>query len=311
MKVYLAGILMFSIFHHHKAEAVEIQKAQEERLREDVKILTSTKKPRNFKNLDTLREIVSFIREEFEDTTTNVELHSFRINDGPEYQNVIASFGPRDADRFIIGAHYDVYGDYPGADDNASGVAAILEIARLLKKEKTKLKNRIDLVAFALEEPPFFASADMGSAHYAKKIHGEKAKVKMMLALDMIGYFSSKPDSQERPFPLQALYPSTGDFISVVGGLTHIKDVQKVKKLMTSGSPDLNVESIAAPISISGVDFSDHRNLWEYGYPGLMITDTAFYRNPNYHTARDKIDTLDFKNMTRVVQALYYTALFY
>lgn len=296
-------------FFFHKSHSAELLKAQEYRLKEDVKFLTSTAKPRNFRNIETLKEVSTYIKKVFDVAGAQVETHSFRINDGPEYQNIIASFGPRDADRFIIGAHYDVFGDFPGADDNASGVAAILEIARLLKEEKTPLKNRIDLVAFALEEPPFFASLDMGSAHYAKKIHSEKAKVKMMLALDMIGYFSDRPGSQERPFPLQALYPSTGNFISVVGGITHLRETHRVKKLMKEGSPGLLVESVNAPTSIPGVDFSDHRNLWEYGYPGLMITDTAFYRNPNYHTAKDTHDTLDYKRMTMVVQGLYFAAM--
>lgn len=298
-------------FFMHKSHAVELQKVDIQRLKDDVKELTSTSKPRNYKNLETLKEITDYIRKSFSKNSGFVETHTFKINNGTEYENIIASFGPRDAERFIIGAHYDVFGDYPGADDNASGVAALLEMARLLRKEKTELKSRIDLVAFALEEPPFFASADMGSAHYARKIHGEKAKVKMMLALDMIGYFSTKKDSQERPFPLQALYPSTGDFISVVGGLPHVLETQKVKKLMKAGSPDLKVESISAPTSIPGVDFSDHRNMWEFGYPGLMITDTAFYRNPHYHTAKDKPETLDYKRMSWVVQGLYYTAINY
>lgn len=292
--------------HYH---SIELQKVQEKRLKQDVKVLTSTEQPRNYRNHAALKEVTKYIRETFKSCTTNVETHTFKINEGAEYENVIASFGPRNADRFIIGAHYDVFGEYPGADDNASGVAAILEIARLLKKESMPLKHRIDLVAFALEEPPFFASADMGSAHYAKKIYGEKAKVKMMLALDMIGYFSDEPNSQGRPFPLQALYPSTGNFISVVGGMTQFKDTSRVKKLMKEGSPALNIESVNAPTSIPGVDFSDHRNLWDYGYPGLMITDTAFYRNPNYHSSKDRPETLDYKRMTQVVQGLYYAAM--
>lgn len=310
MKLIGTVLLMVSFFLN-KSQAVELLKADEARLKHDVEFLSRTSKPRNYKNLKTLKEVTTYIRKTFEENTEHVETHTFKINDGPEYENIIASFGPRTADRFIIGAHYDVYGDYPGADDNASGVAAILEIARLLKKEKVPIKSRIDLVAFALEEPPFFASADMGSAHYAKKIHGEKAKVKMMLALDMIGYFSDKKDSQERPFPLQAIYPSTGDFISVVGGITHMKDTQRVKKLMKEGAPGLKVESISAPTSIPGVDFSDHRNMWEFGFPGLMITDTAFYRNPNYHTSKDKPETLDYERMRLVVQGLYYTAMFF
>lgn len=297
-------------FFLNKSHGKNLPEVNLDRLKQDVKFLTSTPLPRNYKNLKILKDVIGHITTAFKETTEHVETHTFRINQGPEYQNIIASFGPRDAERFIIGAHYDVFGDYPGADDNASGVAAILEIARLLKNEKN-LQNRIDLVAFALEEPPFFASEDMGSSHYARKIHSEKAKVKMMLALDMIGYFSDKPQSQKRPIPLQTIYPSTGNFISVVGGVTHLKDVHKIKKLMKEGSPDLRVEAVAAPTNIPGVDFSDHRNLWEFGYPGLMITDTAFYRNPNYHNKNDTPDTLDFHRMADVVIGLYFAAISY
>lgn len=305
----LAVMIMLSFFLN-KSQGKTVPEISLERLRADVSFLTSTSMPRNYKNLKTLRTVIDYITANFRETTSSVETHSFRINQGPEYQNIIASFGPSDAERFIIGAHYDVFGDYPGADDNASGVAALLEIARMLKDEKN-LKHRIDLVAFALEEPPFFASEDMGSSHYAKKIHSEKAKVKMMLALDMIGYFSDRPNSQKRPLPLQALYPSTGNFISVVGGVMHLKDVHKVKKLMKEASSNLRVEAVAAPTSLPGVDFSDHRNLWEFGYPGLMITDTAFYRNPNYHTKNDTLETLDFHRIADVVRGLFYTAVHY
>lgn len=300
--------IMASIFVNH-SHSMELQKAQEKRLRQDVNVLTSTDKPRNYKNHEALKEVTKYIRETFESCTTNVETQTFKINKGQEYENVIASFGPRNADRFIIGAHYDVFGNSPGADDNASGVAAILEIARLLKKAKTPLKNRIDLVAFALEEPPFFATADMGSAHYAKKLHEEKAKVKMMLALDMIGYFSDEPNSQGHPFPQKKINLSTGDFISVVGGITHLKDTSRVEELMKEGSRELKVKTVNAPTTIPGINFSDHRNFWELGYPGLMITDTSFYRNPHYHTAGDTAETLDYKRMTQVVQGLYFTAI--
>jgi hypothetical protein len=311
MKKTISVVVLMMSFLLGNGSSKKLLEANQERLKKDVTFLASTPEPRNYKNLKTLKEVTTYIRKIFEENSSHVETHTFKISQGPAYENIIASFGPREGDRFIIGAHYDVFGEYPGADDNASGVAAILEIARLLKEEKTPLKNRIDLVAFALEEPPFFASSDMGSAHYAKKIHGEKAKVKMMLALDMIGYFSDKKDSQKRPLPLMKNYPTTGNFISVVGGTDHAKETQKVKNLFKEGAPQLGVESVSAPTNIPGVDFSDHRNLWQYGYPGLMVTDTAFYRNPHYHTKSDKPETLDFKKMRDVVQALYYTAVYY
>ncbi len=279
------------------------------RVREHISFLTTTEPPRHYQEKATLKVVTDYIKQKFKQHTNSVEVLPFTISEGGVYENIQASFGPKTSPRFIIGAHYDVAGHRPGADDNASGVAALLEIARLLEKTEKKLKLRVDLVAFALEEPPFFGSVDMGSAHYAKSLKDKNVEVKLMLALDMIGYFSEKPNSQERPAPLKAIYPSTGNFISIVGDLEQSSATLRVKMLMKQGGEGLKVEAINAPSSIPGVDFSDHRNFWTHGYPALMITDTAFYRNPHYHQKTDTIETLDFENMCKVIQALYHTAL--
>lgn len=308
----LMSVLLSFLPHKTHAEINgKLPQVDLNRIKEDVRIISHPTKHRHYRNTRVLNETVEYIEKNFRQTAEKVEIMKFKVDDGTEYKNVIASFGPEEAPRFIIGAHYDVAGSQPGADDNASGVSAILEIARLLKEGKHKLTHRIDLVAFALEEPPFFGGDDMGSAHYARKLKKEKAQVKLMLALDMIGYFSEKPGSQNMPFPLQKLYPSTGNFIGVVGNLGHVAETRKIRKLMQEGSPELKVEILNAPASVPGVDLSDHRNFWTVDYPALMITDTAFYRNPNYHTSGDTIDTLDFTNMARVIQGLYYSSLFY
>lgn len=153
-----------------KAEALNpAVHVEEARIRKDVKFLTSTSLPRHYKNRGALKETTDYIKKVFEDCAEYNEVQKFQITGGTNYENIIASFGPRDGERFIIGAHYDVYGHYPGADDNASGVSALLEIARLLKKQKPKLNHRIDLVAYALEEPPFF-----GSEAFIPRKHGLK-----------------------------------------------------------------------------------------------------------------------------------------
>jgi Zn-dependent M28 family amino/carboxypeptidase len=274
------------------------------RLKADVHALTSTSQPRDFTNRVGTQEAVSYIQSEFAKVTNDIEIQTYQIKHGLEFKNIIASFGPRDAPRIIIGAHYDVCQQFPGADDNASGVAGILELARLLKARNSNLKYRIDLVAYGTEEPPFFASKNMGSFHHASKLKEAKVRVKLMLALDGIGFFSSKENSQSYPFPLNWIYPSTGNFIAVV---SHWKDSSltvEVKDLMIEGSNGLAVERVNLPAFVRGGDFSDHRNFWKHKYPGVMITDTAFYRNPNYHRASDTIDTLDFSQMGKVVAGI-------
>jgi hypothetical protein len=306
--------MMFSLLFYQSAFIklhAQVQQPELGRMKEDVRVLTHTEKPRNYQNKSSLRETTDYIKKVFNENSDQVTVHTFETAEGNTYENITASFGPEDGERVLIGAHYDVYGPFPGADDNASGVAAILEMSRLLQKEDKELKHRIDLVAFALEEPPFFATPDMGSAHYAELMSKQNVKIKLMVALDMIGYYSSSPDSQKRPFPLQALYPSTGDFISLVGNLGQRQETKRVKKLMLEADPTLKVETVNAPAQIPGIDFSDHKNFWKHNYPAIMMTDTAFYRNPNYHSATDTIETLDFHTMTKVVHGLYYAAIHY
>ncbi|HZG51707.1 MAG TPA: M28 family peptidase, partial [Pyrinomonadaceae bacterium] len=195
----------------------------------------------------------------------------------------------------------------PGADDNASGVAGLIELAYLLGG--TPPAVRVELVAFALEEPPYFRSPFMGSAVHAASLRAQGFAVRAMLSLEMIGYFSDQPDSQHYPVSfLKAFYPSQANFIAVVGKMDQGRTVRRIKKAMAEASP-LPVYSINAPRSIPGVDFSDHLNYWNEGYDALMITDTAFYRNPHYHTSADTPDTLDYRRMASVVQGVYAAVL--
>jgi hypothetical protein len=170
---------------------------------------------------------------------------------------------------------------------------------------KSAPRTQVELVAYTLEEPPHFASSTMGSAFHAAALRRQGIPVRAMIALEMIGYFTDAPGSQRFPLPgLKSLYPSQGNFITVAGKLGQGALVRQVKKAMRRASP-LDVESITAPASLPGISLSDHRNYWEAGYPAVMITDTAFYRNDNYHAASDTPDTLDYKRMAMVVQGLH------
>jgi Zn-dependent M28 family amino/carboxypeptidase len=271
------------------------------RLRGHVQMLSIQCSPRDQSHTDNLDRAAAYIREKFLEASGRVIEQPFDV-EGRTYRNVVASFGPETDERIVVGAHYDAYHPFPGADDNASGVAGLIELAGLLAK--TNLLMRIDLVAFTLEEPPYFNTPHMGSAVHAESLKSQGVKVRAMISLEMIGYFSDAPDSQSFPVSLlRALYPSQGNFVSVIGGVGDGLLVRRIKGAMRAGAP-LPVYSINAPRFVPGVDFSDHLSYWNAGYSAVMITDTAFYRNHNYHTPNDTAEKLDYKRMAMVVEGV-------
>ncbi len=273
-----------------------------ERLQTHVKMLSETFSPRDYTHTENLDRAADYIKRAFEQAQGAVREQPYKAN-GKSYRNVRALFGPEKKERIVIGAHYDVCQPYPGADDNASGVAGLLELAHLLNKAALPLP--VELVAYTLEEPPFFRSEAMGSAVHANSLKQQNVQVRAMFSLEMIGYFSDEPGSQHFPNPiLRLFYPSRGNFIAVVGNFGQIGLVRKVKRAMRSTTL-LPVHSINAPGWLPGIDFSDHLNYWRAGYPAVMITDTSFYRNENYHTAQDTAEKLDYNRMAKVVQAVY------
>jgi Zn-dependent M28 family amino/carboxypeptidase len=277
-------------------------RAQPARLEASVRTLVESFGPRDASHPENLGRVATWLHGELERAGGTVADQPFQTG-GATYRNVIAHFGPETRERVVVGAHYDTAGPLPGADDNASGVAGLLELARLLGG--SPLTRRIELVAYPLEEPPYFASREMGSAFHARSLKAQGARVRSMLCLEMIGFFSDAPDSQEVPLAaLKRLYPSQGNFILVVGRPGQGGLVRRVKNRMGKAAAPLDVRSLLAPASLPGVDFSDHRNYWNEGWDAVMITDSAFYRNPHYHTARDTPDTLDYPRMARVVDGV-------
>jgi len=283
-------------------------KASIDRLREDVSFLTKLAPPRKYSNLKSLDRAATFIEEEFAGAGLNTQKQNWKVA-GNEYSNVIASYNADKKERLIIGAHYDVCGDQAGADDNASGVAGLLEIARMIAKAKPQLNYRIDFVAYSLEEPPYFDTENMGSFIHAKSLKEANVPVIGMLCFEMIGYFSDKPGSQEFPTPqLKQLYPNTGNFIIVVGLQRQAGFNEKVYSLMRKDAA-IDVQTISFPSAVGLGGLSDHRNYWHFGFPAVMINDTSFLRNPNYHKASDTIKTLDFAKMAAVVDATFNAAI--
>lgn len=288
------------------------------RLRADVEYLSVDLYPRSYDQLDNIERAAQFIAAEFTKAGAVPVSQDVPV-EGVKYRNVIARFGPEQGPLLVIGAHYDSHGDVsrigsaergftpathtPGADDNASGVAALLELARLLGR--TPPSRPVELVAYTLEEPPHFRTDDMGSAWHARALRTGNRTVELMLSLEMIGYFDDTAGSQRYPVPgMSAYYPDQADFIAVVGRVADFGAIRRIKAAM-AGASDLPVYSINAPPSLPGIDFSDHLNYWQQGYPALMITDTAFLRSPHYHRATDTAATLDYARMAKVVQGVY------
>lgn len=200
----------------------------------------------------------------------------------------------------IIGAHYDSC-DNPGADDNASGIAGLLELAQLLKDET--LSINLKFIAFVNEEPPFFKTEKMGSRVYARQAKEEGEKIKVAIVFDMIGFYSDESFSQ-RYFPVMgAFFPNRANFITFVGNFKTRKIVNELKENFKQNS-DFPVESIVGPDNFPGISFSDHWSFWKEGYPALMITDTAYMRNPYYHKSSDTPETLDYKRMAIMIYGL-------
>ena len=275
-----------------------------QRLKAHVSMLAETLTPRDYRNPKNLNRVAEYIQKEFVQAGGKVSQQPFEVQ-GVTYRNVSAFFGPVTKDRIVIGAHYDAAGALPAADDNASGVAGLIELAHSLGKLPSgSLKVSVELVAFTLEEPPFFGTPHMGSAVHAASLKKQRVPVRLMLSIEMIGYFTDAPQSQDYPVAaLKLLYPSTGNFIAVVGKTGQGAVVKRIKKAM-QGASSLPVHSINGPPSLPGIDLSDHRNYWNAGYEAAMITDTSFFRNHAYHTAQDTPDSLDYGRMAMVVEGV-------
>lgn len=278
---------------------------QQDHLKEHVFFLTQVYPARSYENTASLDQCADYIFNHF----SSLELDPSRqpySDDQYSFQNVLASYLPEKKQRVVVGAHYDVCGPFMGADDNASGVAGLLELARLFSENQPALDYGIDFVAYSTEEPPYFRGPLMGSYVHAESIAPQKANVKLMVVLEMIGYFNESAGSQKYPIGfLNAIYPTRANFIALVGRTQEFWSVRKFKKSFLSASR-LPMKSINAPVSFDGLDRSDHRNYWIFGMKAIMVTNTSFYRNHHYHTDGDTPETLDFEKMREVVQGCYY-----
>jgi Zn-dependent M28 family amino/carboxypeptidase len=268
------------------------------RLRRHVELLAALAPVRDAAHPEVLDQAADYIARELAQAGAEVKSQAYSVR-GSRFRNVVGVLGGGQERFVVVGAHYDAFGDAgpnPGADDNASGTAGLLELARLLARES--LPVEVHLVAFSTEEPPYYASPFMGSAVHARSVAARKPEA--MICLEMIGYFT---ETQDWPSPLMRLmYPGNGQFIGVVGRPADRPLVARLKSSLAARG-EIAVTSYAGPF-FDGLDASDHRNYWEIGVPAAMIGDTAFLRNPNYHAPSDVPQSLDYTRMSQVVNGV-------
>jgi len=254
-----------------------------------------------------LEDVASYIESTLAGLGHTVKQQMFSV-DGNRVRNLEVSIrhpGPAGAKPrvLVVGAHYDSAHGTPGANDNATGSAAVIELARALKQMAPPPGQEVKLVLFVNEEPPYFKTAQMGSFLHARDLYTRGENVAAMISLETIGYYSDDKGSQQYPPPLDALYPDTGNFIAFVGDLA---SRELVRETLASFRRHARFpsEGLAAPASIPGVDWSDHWAYREHGFPTLMVTDTAPYRYPHYHSAQDTPDKVDYERLARVVKGI-------
>ncbi len=273
-----------------------------DRLRRDVATLAGQIGERNLYQYEQLQQAANFIEAELAKAGYAVGRQAYEIGDRLCYNLEVQLTGSEWANEIvIIGAHYDTVIGSPGANDNASGVAALLTLARSLADMQPARTLRF--VAFVNEEPPLFQTASMGSVVYAKRSRARKERIVAMISLETIGYYVDGRGSQTYPFPFGLLYPSTGSFIGFVGNVGSGQLVREIVALFRQHA-QFPSEGAAVPGSIPGIGWSDHWAFWREGYPAVMVTDTALFRYPYYHSPSDTPDKLDYDRMARVVAGL-------
>lgn len=284
--------------------------AIEQNLRTHVEILTRTIGERSVRKLWNLEKSAHYIETFYRNTGLihSREPYPYKKETVSNIVGELKGTG-KNPELYIVGAHYDSVSGTVGADDNASAVAVQLEVARELTGISRKKVNipTVRFVSFALEEPPAYATWAMGSRVYAREMKNARERIAGMICLEMVGYTCSEPGCQGYPFPLMFLdYPKTGNYIGIVGNFKSRRFSDSLLRAFKENT-SLPVEKLTVPWSgylIPNVRLSDHASFWDEGYKAVMITDTAFYRNPYYHTRLDTMETLDYSFMSQLVKSL-------
>jgi len=272
-----------------------------------VKQLSETIGVRNMDRYDSLKGAADYLETTLHGAGYDVHSFEYTVEDKKVRNIEVQIAGAKSpSDNVVVGAHYDTFGESPGADDNASGVAAVLELAQLLKSSKPDQTIRV--VFFVNEEPPYFQTNQMGSLVYAKQLHDQKVNVTAMLSVESIGYYSDEQGSQRYPAGFGILYPYVGNFIGFVGNTGSRSLVRRTMRAFRE-SADFPSEGVAAPSGLTGIGWSDHWAFWQQGYKAVMVTDTAPFRYGYYHKPLDSPEKLNYDRMARVVAGLQKTIL--
>ena len=275
-----------------------------------VKVLASDIGSRSIEEPLNLRRAQDYISRCLRKTGLDVRVQDYEAFGNPT-ANVIA-FNPDtdlDAPLLLLGGHFDTVVGTPGADDNASAMAVMLEVARLMINTTPEKARNVLFAAFSTEEPPSFNTPFMGSRVFVKSLSSENLVIKGALILEMVGYYTDEPATQQIPLPIKWMgFPSRGNFIAVVGNGVSRSLVKAVSAGITLSGCGLPVEDLTVPGSgylLPEARLSDNASFWDAGIPAVMLTDTSFLRNPHYHTHRDRPETLDYDKMGQLVKGLF------
>ena len=274
------------------------------RLKGHIEIIAA--REHNIDTYEALENAARYIEASLQRHGYEVGRQIFTARDKP-VRNIDATIEPApgitDPDVLVVGAHYDSAQGTPGANDNASGVAAVLELAGLLADLKGKAEKRIRLVLFVNEEPPYFKTADMGSLHYANALAARGERVVAMYCLETIGFYSDAPGTQQYPAPFGMMFPDRADFVAFVGLLGSRPLLRETVRSFRAHTAFPSIGGVA-PGFIPGIDWSDHWSFAQHRFPAVMITDTALFRYPHYHLPTDTPDKVDVERLARVTKGI-------
>ena len=308
MILFAGGILLISAFHFSKwgftgsgtyIPSGNNAKLEAALLEHEKKLSVEIPKKSN-SSYNRVKLTAEYIKQEFKKAGYKPETQEYTIN-SMHFENVFAvKEAGHASEEIIIGAHYDTYFN-PGADDNMSGVAVMLETAKAVLNLKTP--GAICFVAFVNEEPPNFHTETMGSYVFAKALKTINPKLTGAIILECVGYYSDEPASQTYPPIFGFFYPNKGNFLALISNFSSSKFASRVETAFKN-STSLPLKKAVTFDFVPGVDFSDNWSFWKEGYPAVMLTDTAFFRNPNYHTSNDAYEKLDYRRMAEIVNSL-------
>jgi hypothetical protein len=302
------GISAYRSFHmpgHSYSGSEEpldnFQSRVRDHLREHVDILAGQIGERNLAHYEKLEAAAAYIRKKLEEQDYKVSEDDYTIQ-GKTCRNLYVTLDATQGKGFVVvGAHYDSVAGSPGANDNGSGVATLLELARIMKSQATA--KSIIFAFFPNEEPPYFQTDNMGSVQFARGLKRDYLDISAMISVETIGYYSDRSGSQKYPSGISSFYPNTGNFIGFVSDL-HSRPLLRTALAEFRSSTHFPSEGATLPAWVEGVGYSDHWSFWQIGVPAIMVTDTAPFRYPYYHTANDTPDKLDYDKMARVVVGL-------